>query len=88
MVVGLLVSERRRAVRNYSNSMGNDQSCCCKYVCCGRELDSVSIDDFLEHADTGDILLFNQNTVLPRTHTLANCSWDAVGIFLEVLLSL
>ena len=61
--------------------MGSEQSCCGKYVCCGRELDSVGLEEFLEQADTGDIVLFNQTTVRTLwwfTDSLV-LSWDLNG---------
>lgn len=63
--------------------MGGEQSCLGKYVCCGRELDSVNLEDFLEHADTGDILLFNQNTLASSWKCLSRSEWNHCAIVIN-----
>lgn len=60
--------------------MGSEQSCCGKYVCCGRELDSVGLEEFLEQADTGDIVLFNQTTLGSQWKCFSRSEWNHVAI--------
>eukprot|EP00658_Telonema_sp_P-2_P060981 TRINITY_DN49753_c0_g1_i2.p1 TRINITY_DN49753_c0_g1~~TRINITY_DN49753_c0_g1_i2.p1 ORF type:complete len:355 (+),score=72.63 TRINITY_DN49753_c0_g1_i2:37-1101(+) len=63
--------------------MGNDQSCCFKYVCCGRDLPSTSMERFLEEADTGDILLFNQKTCTACWKFFSRSEWNHVAIVIN-----
>lgn len=60
--------------------MGTEQSCCRKYVCCGRDLESTSFREFLAEADTGDVVLFNQNSMASQWKCFSRSEWNHVAI--------
>ncbi len=46
-------------------------ACCRNKICCGRSLKKTTLSEFLEDAQTGDVVLFDQNTVqTPRYQQL------------------
>lgn len=63
--------------------MGNDQSCCFKYVCCGRKLASVTLLDFLDRAETGDVVLFNQNSMASKWKCCTRSEWNHIGLVIN-----
>eukprot|EP00656_Telonema_subtile_P054101 TRINITY_DN7989_c0_g1_i1.p1 TRINITY_DN7989_c0_g1~~TRINITY_DN7989_c0_g1_i1.p1 ORF type:complete len:349 (-),score=75.72 TRINITY_DN7989_c0_g1_i1:285-1331(-) len=63
--------------------MGSSQSCCGKYVCCGRDLESTSFQEFLDQADTGDIVLFNQNSMASQWKCFSRSEWNHVAIVIN-----
>eukprot|EP00658_Telonema_sp_P-2_P072769 TRINITY_DN6185_c0_g1_i2.p1 TRINITY_DN6185_c0_g1~~TRINITY_DN6185_c0_g1_i2.p1 ORF type:complete len:310 (+),score=66.23 TRINITY_DN6185_c0_g1_i2:226-1155(+) len=54
-----------------------------KYLCCGRQLETISKPDFLEQADSGDVILIDQLTISSSWKCLTRSEFNHVGIIIN-----
>eukprot|EP00656_Telonema_subtile_P012994 TRINITY_DN16583_c0_g1_i2.p1 TRINITY_DN16583_c0_g1~~TRINITY_DN16583_c0_g1_i2.p1 ORF type:complete len:215 (-),score=46.89 TRINITY_DN16583_c0_g1_i2:42-686(-) len=61
----------------------NDKGGVGKYLCCGRKLNTASKAQVLAEAQSGDVLLFDQNTIGSSWKCLSRSEWNHVAIVID-----